>query len=143
MTEVIVFPDTAAIVIAFIKAEFTARSVTAGVGTKTPTPIPPTPFVRIFRTGGLSSQRVLDRVQLTIETTADDTATAHDVAQLVRGLIHSMVGTSQPSTTISGVSSTAISDVQEFTGPQDFPDPLTNSPRYSFTIQVTARGAAA
>jgi hypothetical protein len=135
MNEVIVFPDAASIVIAQVKSDFTARSITAEIGTKLPTPLPNVPFVRIFRTGGLDTHLVLDNAQLTIESYAEDTGTAHDIAQLVRALVHSYRGK-----VLSGV---PIAAVQEFAGPQDFPDPLTNKPRYSFTIQVATRGAAA
>lgn len=134
MTEVVVFPDASAVVIASVKKALSDRAIAATVGTRIPTPLPLGTFVRIFRTGGLDLTRVIDQAQLTVEVYADDTATAHDVAQLVRGLIHSYSGTVQQGVTIYAV--------REFSGPQDFPDPLTNSPRYSFTIQVSTRGVA-
>lgn len=136
MTDVIVFPDAVALVIAHLKTQFATRSVTAEFGTRLPTPLDGhLPFVRVFRTGGLAEQRVIDKAQLTIEAYAEDTATAHDVAQLVRGLMHAMVG--------MALTGTAVTGVTEFSGPQDFPDPLTNKPRYSFTVQVGMKGSTA
>jgi hypothetical protein len=32
--------------------------------------------------------------------------------------------------------------VSEVAGPQDFPDPVSESPRYQFTVQIDTRGAA-
>lgn len=134
MAEVVVFPDAVSVTITYLKTALAGRTVDAGIGTRLPSALVGT-FVRVFRTGGLVVERVVDQAQMTIEVYATETDTAHDVAQLVRGLLHAMEGTVQSGVPIYGVN--------EFAGPQDFPDPLTNKARYSFTVQVSMRGSAA
>jgi hypothetical protein len=133
MTEVIVFPDIELLVIDYLRSELADRDIVARVLSRIPAPETGT-VVRVFRTGGISTLRVTDSAQMTFEVYADRTETAHDVAQLVRGLVHALTGTTQ-----SGV---AFYGVIEFTGPQEFPDPLTDRPRWTFTTQVSVRGTA-
>lgn len=132
--EVIVFPDATALVISYLRAELSARGDSADVGSRIPHPNT-TDLVRVFRTGGTSTLHVTDQAQLTIETYADRAERAHDLAQLVRGLLHALPGTVQ-----FGV---AFYGVVEFSGPQEFPDPVSNKPRVTFTVQISVRGAAA
>lgn len=135
MTEVIVFPDAAKLAIDYLRAQLVARGeTTVKVGSRIPSPNDHD-LIRVFRTGGPSSFFVIDQAQLTVEAYGPNDARAHDLAQLARGLLHAMAGTTQ-----SGV---AIYTVNEFSGPQELPDPVTNKPRYTFSIQVSVRGAAA
>jgi len=136
MNEVIVFPDAAALTIDYLMAQLAARSIDATVGSRIPSPINDT-FVRVFRTGGLANEAtafLTEQVQLTFEIYSLKAETAHDVAMLCRGLVHAMQGTVQDTVTVYGV--------DEFSGPQEFPDPLTEKPRWVFTLQVSVRGAA-
>lgn len=131
--EVVVFPDTVELVIDYLRTELTTRWPGATVGRTLPKHIPDW-FVRIFRTGGTSTLFVVDAAHVTIETYAVRSEDAHDLAQLARGLLHAL-----PGTTLAGV---AVYLVVEFSGPQDLPDPVTAKPRYTQTMQISVRGAA-
>ena len=137
MAEVIVFPDCTALVIGYLRTELAARFPTATVGSRIPSPNPGD-FVRIFRTGGVQQLLVTDQVQLTVEAYADqdgDDERAHDLAQIVRGLLHALPGTMQSGVPFYGVT--------ELSGPQNLPDPVTNKPRFTQSLHVSVRGAAA
>lgn len=136
VNEVIVFPDAAAITITWVKAQLTARGQpSVKVGSRFPKDDKIGSIVRIHRTGGPSSLFVIDDAQLTVECEADKDEDAHDLAQLVRGLIMAMRATVQSGVTIYGI--------REFSGPQESPDPVTGRPRYVQNIQVSTRGTAA
>jgi hypothetical protein len=136
MPEVIVFPDVGAIVIDYLAQGLLDRSVTAAVVSRIPTPVNGNGItVRCYRTGGLNTQKVIDQAQLTLECYAPTAEEAHDVLQLCRGLVHALQGTVQGGVTFYGVN--------EFAGPVEFPDPNTDTPRYTMTMQVSVRGSAA
>lgn len=131
--QVIVFPDARTIAINYVRAALVARGeTTVKVQSRIPTPND-RDLVRIFRTGGVSTL-VTDDAQLTIEVYALTDVRAHDLAQLVRALLKAARGTVQGGVTVYGVN--------EFTGPNEFPDPITEKPRYSWSIHFSVRGAA-
>lgn len=134
MNQVVVFPDAAAVVVGHLRAELAARDDSAKVGTRVPNPRPAR-FVRIRRIGGPRLNLVADRPQLSIESWAATEEQAADLAQLCRGLIHAMRGT-----TVAGV---AIYRVTEFAGPAELPDPTSDQPRYVQTFEIAMRGTAA
>lgn len=125
--ELIVFPDTVALVV-----DFLADEVGCHVGNTVPTDRP-TQFVVVRRVGGVLRNFVADSATLTVECWADLAENAHDLAQWCRGLLHTM-----PGQQFDGVT---VYKIDELAGPADLPDPLSDQPRYSFTVSVTVRGS--
>jgi len=134
MPEVIVFPDVAAAVIAGLEAELAARSNTTPVRSRVPDPRPAT-FVRVRRIGGPRRNLVVDDATVVVEAWAADEASGHDLAQLCRGIVHSFAG--------STIADTTIYRVDEIAGPGLLPDPVSEQTRWTFTLQISARGTAA
>jgi hypothetical protein len=131
----LLFPDAVAVTSTYLRAGLAAAGQAVPVVLRVPNPRPDK-FVRIQRTGGPEVfTRVMDGAQLTVDCWAATDADAMDLAQLSRKLIHDMAGTVQ-----SGVS---VHRVVEFGGPSDLPDPVSESPRVTFTVQVQMRGLAA
>lgn len=131
---VIVFPDAEQISIDYLRAELDARLNDTHVGNRIPDPRPAA-LVQCRRLGGPRRNLVADNPQIGVECWADTEAEAHDLAQLCRGLLLAM-----PGHTVDGV---AVYRVDEFAGPVNLPDPLSTQPRYTFTVQISLRGAAA
>jgi hypothetical protein len=129
MTDVIIFPDTAALV---LSALGDAMSVDT-YGT------PPTDrdgsetFLVCRRVGGPSRDVVVDDASVALEAWAPTPAAAHDLLQEARGVLHSLAHT-----VVDGV---PIYRVQEFAGPAFLPDPESSHPRYTLTASVSVRGA--
>lgn len=134
MSQIVVFPDAAAVIVGHLRAALAARDDPAVIGTQVPHPRPGR-LVRIRRTGGPRLNRVADRPQLSVECWAPTAEQAADLAQLCRGLIHAMRGT-----TVAGV---AIYRVAELAGPAELPDPASDQPRYVQTFEIAMRGTAA
>ena len=131
--EAVVYPDAAAVVATFLNAELDTHGDTAPVGSRVPSSRP-SRFVLVRRLGGPRLNRVADNAMLGIECWGTDEADAHDLAQLCRALIHSMTG---------GTHSTVpVYRVTELSGPGSLPDPLSDNPRFTFTVQVAMRGTA-
>lgn len=134
--ELIVFPDAVAV----IRSGLLARLPELGYPSTrvveiVPTPRPSDPFVRLMRTGGPGASLVIDRAMVTVETWAENPTDAADLAQAVRAVINAM-----PGTTIAGV---PVYRVVEFSGPATTPDPISGTPRMSWTVEVSMRGNAA
>jgi len=127
VAELIVFGDTVALV-----ASVLAAGCDVPTGTRVPTDRPST-FIRVIRTGGPRSNLVTDAAQITVESWADTDGEAHDLAQLARAVLHAL-----PGDVVDGV---PVYRVEEFSGPADLPDPLSNQSRYSQTFAVHTRGA--
>lgn len=134
MSPLVVFPDAAAVVVDHLRAQFAARDVAATVGTRIPNPRPAR-HVRVRRIGGPRRNIVADGPHVSVEAWGPTDEEAADLAQLCRGLIHAMHGT-----TIAGV---AVYGVSELAGPAELPDPTSDQPRYVQTFEITLRGAAA
>lgn len=132
MSEVVVFPDALEAFTDYLRDELNGwRGWTVTVGTQIPT-TRPAQIVRLLRTGGthhFDPGVPVELVQLTVECWAATQATAHDLVQIARALVFASRGT------VDGVSR-----VEEVGGPGYLPDPLSDQPRYSFTVQVTWRG---
>lgn len=77
---------------------------------------------------------VTDLPQLTVECWAPDSVEASNLARFCRGLLHAW-----PRDDLGR----DVGRVSEVGGLAFFPDPLTDSPRYQFTVQVSLRGYAA
>lgn len=127
MVELIVFPDTVALLCGVLEDECAVPA-----GTRVPNPRPAT-FLRLDRTGGPRQTLVSDAAQVTVESWAASEAAAHDLAQLARAVLHTL-----PGTVVDGV---AVYRVDEVSGPANLPDPLSDQARYSQTFAVHVRGA--
>lgn len=128
------FPDAVAVVNTYLRAAMVAAGHPVDVKSTIPNPRP-VELIRVSRTGGPVVLPVVDGAQLTFDCWAATPPAAMDLAQLARKLVQHAVGTVQ--------SGSPIHAVEEFAGPQDLPDPVSNTPRVSFTLQVQIRGLAA
>lgn len=124
---VITFPNAAALVITRLRTALPALTIVHDV----PNPRPAT-FVRVFRTGGPKSTLVTDAAQLTIESWAADADTACTNAEAVRAHVNDLPG--------RVVGSSTFYLVEEFSGPAELPDPLSDSRRFTWTAAVHTRG---
>jgi hypothetical protein len=136
--EVILFPDVSALYADYLTDELADRGHTWPVGTTIPNPRPAT-FVRLLRTGGIRRNIVVDETQLTVETWAEREEEAHDMSQLVRGIIYATRGL-----VIAGET---IYNIGDITGPGSLPsglvfrqDALSAQARFSFTLLIAVRG---
>ena len=125
---VVTYPNAAALVIAYLKPLVTPLAVHHDV----PNARPAT-FARVLRTGG-PREGVLDLVQLTIESWAGpaDGDVAETNAQIVRRHVNNMVGAT--------LGSYPVYKVVELSGPAELPDPLSDSRRVTWSVQVWIRG---
>lgn len=126
MRPVVVFPDATAVVVSHLKSVLSVP-----VRSKVPTSRPAS-FVTVQRSGGAQVNVVTDDATLTVDAWASTDEAAHDLAQLARGHILSLVGS-----TVDGV---PVYRVQIGAAPQYFPDPESQSPRYRMTVTVAVRG---
>lgn len=133
INQVVVFPDAVDVVRKHLDAQLEARAQEARAHSHVPNPRPDT-FVTVTRGGGVVTSIVSDAPTLLFECWAKAPEDAHDLAQLCRGLIFALRGTSQ-----SGV---AIYRIEELAGPAELPDEVSNQSRYVFTHTVGMRGTA-
>jgi hypothetical protein len=130
VTTALLYPDAVQVTTSRLRTALVAAGQTAHVGSQIPNPRPAT-FVRVSRTGGPKVLRVVDGAQITVDAWAPDGGAAMDLAQLCRKCIEEMPGTAP------------VHRVEEIGGPQDFPDPVSDTPRVTFTVQIQMRGQAA
>ncbi len=133
MAPVVLFPDATAVVIDHLRSELAGRSVSVDLVSDRVPRDRPGRFVQVQRVGGPRLNLVADDALLAVECWAPRPQDAHDLAQWCRALILAMAGTA--------VDGQAVYRVAEAGGPQDFPDPLSDQPRYTFTVQVALRGS--
>lgn len=129
--EVIIFPDVTQTVVNHLRARLAAAGFTLTVATEVPSPRP-SPLVMVRRVGGVKRNIATDEPLVVVDCWADSPETAHDVAQYARGLINAMPR--------DGVA--LVRGVTEAGGPQFFPDPVTDAPRYTQTFQIAMAGSA-
>jgi hypothetical protein len=91
----------------------------------------PTTFYTVRRVGGPRRNIVTDSPTITVESWAGSDEDAADMAQLARAVLHDALGT-----VIAGV---LVCKVDEFSGPVNLPDPLSDQPRYTQTFSVALR----
>lgn len=128
MHPTVVFPDAVSVVVGHLDGELDAT-----VGSRVPNPLA-TPLVVVRRTGGPRLNLVADNPTLTVEAWADTEEAAHDLAQLARAHVAAM-----PGRTFDGV---AVYRFTEVAGPGSLPDPLSDKPRFTLTVQLAMRGTA-
>lgn len=116
------FVDAEAMVIDFLRAR-----VDAPLGTTIPNPRPD-PFVRVWRNGGPSRNRVLDAPLITIEAWAADSTVASALADACRFAL---------SDGYAGMP--LVRSVTEISGSYSIPDDDTKTPRYRFSVQMLVR----
>ena len=128
----VTFPDLVEVTLSAI-----AERIDIETGTRVPNPRPPT-FVLARRLGGDRLNPVLETARIVFECWATTSADADDLAATVRALLFSAAtpGT-WDAAAIGGVS---IYRVEDVAGPADEPDPLSEQPVASFTLQFLARG---
>ena len=129
--DVVLFPDAVAVACTWLADQLDDRDAAAPVFPRIPTDRPAR-FVVVQRTGGERLNIVADDPVLTIDCYDTVEEDAHDLAQLVRGLMYAMRG--------QVVAGTTVYRVQEAAGPALLPDSLTDGPRYTQTFQVAMRG---
>lgn len=139
MAEVIVFPDIEPVIVAYLNAQYSTYSVDATAGTKVPlanSTVTPAMFTRVIRTGGSVTDRVIDRVQLTIDSYGDTEEDAAVLAQKNRAFMLAIDQFTHGGVTYQ------FYDPQEFAAPGNLPDPDSGQERYTETLSVGVRGKA-
>jgi len=131
--EVIIMPDVVEMVTTWLTAQLPAQGVVAAVGTFYPPDHDGLDVVVVRRTGGVRRNLVTDAATLTVESYADTEADAHDIAQVARALIYAMAR--------GGVD--GIARVDEVGGLGYLPDPVNDRHRFTFAVEIAARGTAA
>ncbi|EME14807.1 hypothetical protein [Rhodococcus triatomae] len=126
MPQLIVYPLVESVVISYLRP-FVG---TTKIATKVPDSRPDR-LIRVTAAGG-SGGTVVTSSRLVIVECWDKLAPdAADLAELsFAALIAGARDHNEP----------RIRDVRVVSAPQSFPDPLTNAPRYQFTLSVTLRG---
>lgn len=131
--EVIVFPDPVTLVTGYLSTALPAYGYSSiHVGARVPNPRP-VRFVRVDRVGGPRSSLVTDAPTLVIEAWAGSVPAAHALLATCRGLINALPGTH---------GDVVVSRVTEFSGPATLPDPDSDQPRATYTVQIQTRGEA-
>lgn len=126
MIEAVVFPDVEALLV---------RALPDLVGVDVMTRVPPTrpdSFVRVKRVGGTTPNRVTDSSVVVVECWAKDEVAASYLARLTRAYVFALAG--------AEIDGDFVRRVREVAGPQAFPDPVSETPRYQFTVQIDTRG---
>lgn len=130
--EVIVFPDIEELLVDYLTAELAANGPPVPVHVQIPNPRP-TSFVTVPRVGGPRRSLVVDSATISADSWAIRPKAAHDLAQLVRGLFHALVGQTLGDTY-------PVYRVDEFAGPGNLPDGLSAHARYTQIFSVWIRG---
>jgi hypothetical protein len=129
MTEVVVFP----FVEKLLRAALLPLVGGVAISTRVPKERPSAPFVRLTRVGGPRRDRVTDQPMVVVEVWGPDEVSVGELAERVRAHVFALEQTQ----TAHGW----VRTVREVGGLQSFPDPVTGSPRYQFTVQLDTRGA--
>lgn len=128
MTALVVFPDPEALLVAYL-----GGVLAVPVATKVPNPRPAS-FVRLARIGGNRRDLVTDMPVLVVECWAASEPDASDLATLARAHVAALA-----QETVNGA---YVRSVEEVGGPVPFPDPVSGSPRYQFTVRLSLKGSA-
>lgn len=131
--EVILFPDTEALLVDYLTGALPARGFPVPVAVSIPV-TRPTAFVVVPRRGGTRRNLVTDQATIGVECYAKTAQAAHDLARMTRGLIHALRGK-----VVGGV---VVQRVQEYAGPANLPDTVSTHSRYVFTVALDVRGTA-
>jgi hypothetical protein len=132
--EVILFPDTEALLITYLNAAY-AASVTyaSGVAGVNVPESRPNLFTRLYRVGGSVPEIIMERSTLLVECYALTTVTASALARFTQAQLLA----------VDEVSNVALYTPQLFSALSNLPDPNVDThERYTFTFSVGARGVA-
>lgn len=124
MVEILQTADGVAVVVAYLKGQFTAHGETAAVGSKIRDPRPPK-FVKVRLMGGFRPDQGRSAPMLTFECWGPDDVVASDLGRLTEALIDAMPDLHDGCTHVVQVG-----------GLVNQPDPVSGSPRFVFTKQV-------
>lgn len=131
MAYVALFPDAPLELAGLVEARHRAMfGGELGVGNRTPNPRPAV-FGKVLGVGGTRRDPVTDVPTLAVEAWADSRSRAAALAQELRACLYSLVGATVPGFTVQGV--------EEFAGPADLPDALSDQNRFTATYAVTIR----
>lgn len=114
--------DVEAMIVGFLGAR-----LSESVATKVPADRPAS-FVRVWRTGGVATSRVLDRPMITVQAWAPNTVDAGALAGRCRDALFNEY-TAMP----------LVRGVEEISGLYFDPDPDSGVDRYTFTVQLSVR----
>jgi hypothetical protein len=124
VVEILQTTDGVAVVVAYLKGQFTAHSETASVGSKIRDPRP-AKFVKVRLMGGFRPDQGRHAPMITFECWAADDVTASDLGRLTEALIDAMPDQHD-----------ACTRVVQVGGLINQPDPVSGSPRFVFTKQI-------
>lgn len=128
MSEVITFPGVEALLHSHLEPLL-------GVPVVSRVPkVRPDRFVRVVRTGGTKRSLIMDAPMVVFEAWGVDEIDAEQLLALTRAHVHAMPG--------HYAAGEWVYRVREIAGPQAYPDPITESPRYVFTATIGVRGNA-
>lgn len=134
MDEVIVFGDVEAAFVDYLEDELAYRGRPTTVAATIPNPRPPGEFITVTLVGGARRDLVTASPSLMFECWAPLLASkACSLANLTSALVYSARGEM-----LSGLT---VYQVTPFAGPAFVPDPVTDQPRYRFTVSVDVRGS--
>lgn len=125
------YPDVEQVVIEYLRTAFIGRVEVflagAVVGNFIPSPRPDR-YVSVRRVGGVQVHPTVDLPLVDVQTWAPTWEEAHDLAAWCRAALYTMQ------------LSTPVYRIRDFTGPTSVPDPLSDQPRYLFTVELAVRG---
>lgn len=131
-----VYQDAEALVIDYLRPVLAARPETflqgIELGNKKPesgSGVAPGRYVYVRRIGGQPREEYLDLARIDFKCYGRSEEEAHDIAALIRALMQ------------ASVNSAGITNVQQFLGLTNTPDPLSNAPRYLFTMELMIKGS--
>lgn len=127
------FPDAEQVVINYLRAQTALRTepYLSGVvfGNWVPSPRPAR-YVHVRRSGGVQSAPTIEQPRVDIECWAAKWEDAADIARFMKALVYTMQNR------------TPVRQVSDFLGLTPIRDPLSDQPRYLFTVELTMRGEA-
>lgn len=127
----ILFPDVEDLLVNYLTAEFTSRSISASVHTAVPK-TRPNSFVLTPRVGGTRRNLVVDMATIAFECWGLTDKAACDLGAITRALVFGLKGRI--------VSGAQFYRVDELAGLSNFPDGVSAQSRYIFTASVAFRG---
>lgn len=136
--QILIYPDVLHAALTFLRSQLALRadSYVTGVtaGSFLPSPRPDLPFIWARRVGGFTTGRATDRARLDVHVYHEDEYRAHQLTQLVRGMLLAW----------PAIDSSVAKGADEFSGPGPVADPLwPEASRFYFTVEITLRGIPA
>ena len=132
MSELIVFPDVEALLVAHIKSELASKfHDTVSIATRSPKPTQAN-YVRLFVTGGARRSLAQDAPMITVESYGPTEVAASRRAGNIRAIIHAL----------DQIESVQFYTPEEGGRPVNLPDTATGRIRYTATYRIPYRGYA-